>query len=169
MISIRDENPEDYAAVERVNELAFGRAGEAVLVSKLRAVEPCISLVAIENEKIVGHILFSPVSVESEGEKFEAIGLAPMAVLPEHQNQGIGTELVKYGLEACKGLGFNIIFVLGHPEYYPRFGFAPAKTKGIECEYPVPDEAFMVLELQADALHRRIGTVKYRPEFDVLK
>lgn len=165
MTIIRSESPEDYAAVYRVNVLAFGQENEAALVDRLRAVHPHISLVAVEENQVVGHIFFSPVSVESEDANFMALGLAPMAVLPGYQNQGIGSELVRRGLKECDRQGHDIVFVLGHPNYYPRFGFSPAKAKGMGCEYPVPDEVFMVVELKPGALNGRTGLVKYRPEF----
>jgi len=165
MIIIRSEIPEDCAAVYHVNRLAFEREGEAALVDKLRAVHPHISLVAVRDSQVVGHIFFSPVSVESEDANFMALGLAPMAVLPEYQNQGIGSQLVRQGLKECESQGHDIVFVVGHPNYYPRFGFSTAKAKGIGCEYPVPDEVFMVAELKPKALGGRTGVVRYRPEF----
>ena len=165
MTLVRDERPEDYAAVYRVNALAFGQEGEAALVERLRGACAHISLVAVEDEQVVGHIFFSPVAVESEGAAFEAVGLAPMAVLPEFQNRGVGSRLVRRGLEECARRGHGVVFVLGHPEFYPRFGFTPAKAKGITCEYPVPDDVFMVLELKPGALGGRTGLVRYRPEF----
>jgi len=165
MIEIRCETPDDYADIRRVNTLAFERDNEATLVDRLRAVQPHISLVAVEDGQVIGHIFFSPMSVESGDGAFTALGLAPMAVLPEYQNQGTGSQLVKRGLEECRVLNYNVVFVLGHPHYYPRFGFSPAKAKGDSCEYPVPDEVFMVVELQFDALCGRTGVVKYRPEF----
>lgn len=165
MINIRNEKAEDYADVYQINELAFENKGEANLVKRLRNVEPYISLVAVKDGKIIGHIFFSEVTLEPENKNLKAIGLAPMAVLPTFQNQGIGSKLVKQGLEACKNKGFEAVVVLGHPEYYPRFGFTMAKEKGFDCEYPVPDEVFMILELKPDALNGKTGTVKYRPEF----
>lgn len=163
---IRAETSEDFSAVRQVNERAFGRPGEADLVDALRkSGEPCISLVAETDGRIVGHIFFSPVLIESEVSTSTAVGLAPMAVLPEFQNQGIGSELVRRGLEDCLRLGHEVVVVLGHPEYYPRFGFVAASQKGLSCEYPVPDEVFMVAELRAGALAGRKGLVKYRPEF----
>ena len=165
MITVRREMPEDYAAVYRVNTLAFERENEAVLVERLRAVRPHLSLVAINDEQIIGHIFFSPVSVESVEVKIMALGLAPMAVLPEYQNQGVGSQLVKQGLQACRDEGHKVVFVLGHPRYYPRFGFSTAQSKGITCEYKVPDEAFMVVELEPEALKGYTGVVKYGPEF----
>jgi putative acetyltransferase len=121
--------------------------------------------VAVQSDEIVGHIAFSPVKVESEHSKFDAIALAPMAVLPACQRKGIGSQLVRAGLEECRHLGNEIVVVLGHPNYYPRFGFAPAKPEGIYCEFQVPDEAWMILELKEGALAGRRGTVRFQPEF----
>lgn len=164
--NIRAERPEDYDAVHQVNEQAFGQPNEANLVDALRnSHQPQISLVAEVEGRIVGHIFFSTVRIESETSKTAALGLAPMAVLPEFQNQGVGSALVRRGLEECRSLGQEIVVVLGHPEYYPRFGFVPARGKGLSCEYPVPDEVFMALELREGALSGRKGLVKYGPEF----
>lgn len=165
MITIRNEKSGDFQDVYQVNELAFERKDEADLVERLRAAEPHISLVAIKDGRIIGHIFFSEVTFEPENENLKAIGLAPMAVLPEFQDQGIGSQLVKQGLEECRNHGFELVVVLGHPEYYPRFGFTTAKEKGIDSEYDVPDEAFMILELKPKALNGKTGTIKYRPEF----
>ncbi len=166
MLVIRKETPADYTAVRTINERAFERAGEADLVDRLREkAQPYVSLVAESDEQVVGHIFFSPVIVESEAASFTALGLAPMAVLPEFQSQSIGSELVRQGLEACGRLGHDVVVVLGHPNYYPRFGFVPAATKGLTSEYPVPDEVFMVVELSPNALAGREGLVKYHPEF----
>jgi putative acetyltransferase len=166
MIVVRTERTEDRESVRRVNELAFEQPNEADLVDALRAnARPYISLVAVVDERVVGHIFFSPVSVESENGVFTAMGLAPMAVLPEYQNQGIGSQLVREGLKECHRLGHDIVVVLGHANYYPRFGFTPASLKGLRSEYDVPDEVFMVTELVAGALEGRRGLVKYHPEF----
>ena len=166
MMTIRPEKEEDREAIRRVNKLAFSRSNEADLVDALRIrAYPYLSLVAVLDDRLVGHIFFSPVWVESEGAAFMAMGLAPMAVLPEYQKQGIGSELVRQGLSECWRLGHNIVVVLGHPKYYPRFGFAPAKLKGLRCEYDAADEVFMVVELDAGALGGRHGLVKYHPEF----
>lgn len=174
MITIRAETSEDIDAVRLVNESAFGRAEEARLVDALRvAAHPHISLVAEVDGRVVGHIFFSPVTLETEdeGSAIETgdeggamFGLAPMAVLPEYQNQGVGSRLVREGLNECRRSGGGAVVVLGHPAYYPRFGFVPASAKGLRCEYPVPDEAFMVAELTRGALSGR-GLVKYHPEF----
>lgn len=166
MLSIRTETEADRAAVLEVNERAFGRVNEANLVEALRKnAQPQVSLVAELDGRIVGHIFFSPVRIEDEASDFTALGLAPMAVLPELQNQSIGSQLVRGGLNQCRKMGCDVVVVLGHPEYYPRFGFVPAKAKGLRCEYDVPDEVFMVAELREGALAGRRGVVKYRPEF----
>lgn len=168
-MTIRAERTEDIPAVRRVNELTFGRQNEAALVDALRAgANPQVSLVAVEDGEVVGHIFFSPVSIESEDADSSAMGLAPMAVVPEYQRQGVGSRLVREGLRACLRVGCDVVVVLGHPEYYPRFGFVPASRKGLRCEYEVPDEAFMVTELKPGALGGRRGLVKYRPEFSRL-
>jgi putative acetyltransferase len=168
MTIVRAESPEDLKSVRRVNELAFGQPNEADLVDALRAnlkVTEYVSLVAVLDDQVVGHIFFSPVTIESDSGVFTAIGLAPMAVLPEHQNSGIGSKLVRDGLKECRRLGQDIVVVLGHPNYYPRFDFIPAIQKGLRSEYDVPDDVFMVLEQSEDALAGRRGLVKYRPEF----
>lgn len=166
MITIRAETADDYHSVRRVNESAFGRPDEADLVDALRgSARPYISLVAVEGGQVVGHIFFSPVSIESAGAVFGAMGLGPMAVLPEHQGRGVGSRLVRSGLEECLSGGHDVVVVLGHPEYYPRFGFVPASRRNLRCEYEVPDEAFMVAELRGGALAGRGGLVKYHAEF----
>ena len=163
---VRAETPEDYESVRRINELAFGRGNEADLVDALREkARPYISLVCETAGEIAGHIFFSPVSIESEAEEFTAMGLAPMAVLPEHQGRGIGTLLVREGLNECQRIGHHIVVVLGHPGYYPRFGFTAASSKGLRSEYDVPDDVFMVAELSSGALAGRTGLVRYHPEF----
>ena len=167
MLTIRRETPKDIDSIRYVNEQAFGQKEEAEIIDKLRKRDVVtLSLVAVQADQIVGHILFSPVSVESEYSSFEAITLAPMAVLPEYQRKGIGSQLVRIGLEECRRLGHEIVMVLGHPDYYPRFGFVPASTYGIKCKYDVPDEVFMALELRQGALSGRSGVVKYQPEFN---
>jgi putative acetyltransferase len=167
MLTIRAESSEDHPAVRRINELAFGSPNEADLVEALRlSAHPQISLVAVLDGEPVGHIFFSPVTVESGGSSFLALGLAPMAVLPGHQNRGIGSALVREGLRECKRIGHNVVVVLGHAEYYPRFGFKVASGKGLSCEYDVPDEVFMVAELEEGALAGRSGVVKYMREFN---
>lgn len=174
MISVREESEADVPAVRQLNELAFGRTQEASLVDALRtSAHTLVSLVAVENGEVVGHILFSPVSIEpdepiltaAEAAAGAAMGLAPMAVLPQHQNRGIGSQLVRAGLEACLSLGCAVVVVLGHPEYYPRFGFVPASRLGLRSEYDVPDEVFMATQLVPGALDGLRGLVKYHPAF----
>jgi len=170
MIEFRAEKQEDLEAIRQVNIAAFGREGEANLVDKLRLVPSTHSFVALKLNQVVGNICFSPVSVEGNYsqsllEDLLIIGLAPLAVLPQYQRQGIGSLLVKEGLKQCSQFGYSAIVVLGNPNYYSRFGFITAKEKGLECEYPVPDEAFMVLEMNKNALLGCRGMIKYRPEF----
>jgi len=166
LLIIRPETPEDKASIRHVNKEAFGQEEEAGIIEKLRNRGVLtISLVAVQDDRTVGHIAFSPVKVESERSSFEAIALAPMAVLPAYQRKGIGSQLVRSGIKECQHLGHEIIVVLGHPNYYPRFGFVPAKPKGIKCEFEVPDEAWMILELREGALAGRQGTVSFQPEF----
>ncbi|MEG4120500.1 N-acetyltransferase [Microcoleus sp. N9_B4] len=165
---IRTEKPEDVEAVRNINILAFGRENEANLVDKLRGIASTFSFVALQSDRIVGHIFFSPVVVEGKcSRNLSILGLAPVAVLPNYQRQGIGTLLIREGLKECGRSGFQAVFVLGHPDFYPRFGFIPASRKSLGCEYDVPDEAFMVLELESGALQDSSGTVKYRSEFSL--
>ncbi len=166
MVTIRMESSADYSVVHRIIELAFDRPNEANLVDALRQnAIPYISLVAELSSQIVGHIFFSPVSIEDENSSFMAMGLAPLAVLPDHQNQGVGSALVTAGLDECRRLGHDVVVVLGHSKYYPCFGFISGQTKGIRCEYNVPDDVFMVAELTSGALRGRKGLVKYHSAF----
>ncbi|MEG4854691.1 N-acetyltransferase [Microcoleus sp. B5-D4] len=165
---IRTEKPEDVEAVRNINIAAFGRENEANLVDRLRGIASTFSFVAVESDRIVGHIFFSPVAVAGKCSRHLSIlGLAPVAVLPNYQRQGIGTLLIREGLKECGRSGFQAVVVLGHPDFYPRFGFIPASRKSLKCEYDVPDEAFMVLELESGALQDCSGTVKYRSEFSL--
>jgi len=165
-VTVRLEESRDFNAVRQVNEQAFGRKEEAELVDKLRAAgKSALSLVASRGDRIIGHIMFSPSTVESEDGDFETLMLAPVAVLPECQRQGIGSKLVRTGLEECRRLKWDLVLVLGHAEYYPRFGFTTARAHGIACEFEVPDEAWMVIELSEGALIGRTGTARFQPEF----
>jgi len=166
LLIIGPETPEDVESIRHVNEQAFGQEEEAKIIEKLREHGALtISLVAVQDGEVIGHIAFSPVVIESGLSSFVAIVLAPMAVLPPYQRKGIGSQLVRVGLEECRRLGHEIVLVLGHPDYYPRFGFVPAGPKGIDCEFAVPEEAWMLLELRQGALTGRQGTVRFRPEF----
>jgi putative acetyltransferase len=163
---VRRERPDDVAAIRRVHEEAFGRPAEADLVDALRARgKATLSLVAVRGERVVGHVLFSAVTIEAGDEVTAALGLGPMAVLPAHQRAGVGSLLVRAGLEACRRAGHGCVVVLGHPEYYPRFGFVPAGRHGLAWEHPAPDEVFMVLEFRPGALTGAGGIVRYEPEF----
>ena len=164
---IRQEIPEDTSDIHVLNEQAFGTPEEANIIDRLRDVcEGLLSLVAIEKEKIVGHILFSPVTIEGKHGVVNGMGLAPMSVLPSMQRQGIGTQLVKRGIKYLKRTKCPFIIVLGHPEYYPRFGFEIASKYGIKshCE-SVPDEAFMILWLDKSMMNHVSGIGKYKDEF----
>ncbi len=165
---IRAERESDKAAIYKVNELAFGTTAEADLVDALREqAEPIISLVAEDGGEVVGHIMFSPVSLSTDSE-LKVAGLAPMAVAPAHQRQGVGSALVRAGIERCREMGFRAVVVLGHREYYPRFGFLPASRFGLQCEYDVPDDVFMAMELHPKALDMKSGVVKYHAVFSNL-
>ncbi len=172
-LSIRPETESDYEAITEVNELAFGQPAEGKLVENLRKNPRFItrlSLVAEINEKVVGHILFFPVKIESVlGDQKAIISLAPMAVLPEFQKKGIGGELIKQGLESCYELGYDSVIVLGHPEYYPKFGFRQAHIWNIKDPFNAPAEAYMAIELKKGALDNISGVVEYPDEFFALQ
>ena len=164
-VRIRKEEEADRAAVRAVNEAAFGTPAEADLVDALRAKRvPRVSLVADSDGEIVGHVLFSPVVLTERADR-RVMGLGPMAVVPERQRQGIGGALVRAGLQQCKALGYCAVVVVGHPEYYPRFGFVPAAEHGLKCEYDVPVDVFMVAELEPHALRGVSGLVRYDQAF----
>jgi putative acetyltransferase len=172
-MNIRAEQPEDLAAIWNVNVAAFDRADEANLVDRLRGGVATFSFVAVKFDRIVGHIFFSPVEIIASSGTTSTdpmvLGLAPIAVLPTEQRQGIGSALIRHSLAECARYGCKAVVVLGNPGYYHRFGFAPASSQGLSCEYPVPEEAFMVLELELGALANRGGMVRYRSEFDDLE
>jgi len=168
---IRAETPKDYKIIYEVNEKAFENNSESKLIDKIRTSEnyiPELSLVALKEKEIVGHILFSKLKIVNEKGGVEVLSLAPMCVLPEYQNQGIGSELVEKGLRISKDLDYNIIIIVGHPNYYPRFGFTPAREKGLEVslKMEIPDEAFMVCELEKDTLKDVTGIVEYPAYFE---
>ena len=166
MTILRDEGKSDAQAIKVVLEGAFKGTGEVRAVDLLRqAGQVVISLVAEEDGLIVGHILFSPVTIEPEYPGVRMLGLAPLAVTPSHQGRGIGSRLVQEGLLRCKDAGYDAVVVLGHPTYYSRFGFTRARDSGLDNEYGA-DNAFMVVELKDRALSDVAGVVKYRPEFD---
>lgn len=172
-IKIRQEKEKDYKLSESVVARAFKHAEqtdhkEHLLVAKLRKSDifiPELSLVAELDGEIVGHIMFTKLFIENEGNKYESLGLAPVSVLPEHQNKGIGSKLINEGLKIAKEIGFKSVIVLGHDKYYPRFGFKPASTWAIKSPFDVPNEVFMALELEVRGLKGVSGTVVYGKEF----
>lgn len=165
---IRNEKINDKDAVYAVNVSAFETSEEANLVDELREnANSILSLVAIIDEEVVGHIMFSPV-ILTDYPEIKIMGLAPMAVLPKYQRKEIGSALVQQGLKQCQQLGFTAVVVLGHPKYYPRFGFVPSVKFGFVSEYEIPDEVFMALELQPGALSGKTGVIKYNSAFGSL-
>jgi putative acetyltransferase len=168
-VIIRSENAEDaeeLSVIHSINEAAFGCQDEADLVDRLRTDGVVLaSLVAAISERIVGHILFSRMSIEITGQSVPAAALAPMAVLPEYQRRGIGGRLIRYSLNLLREQGERIVIVVGHPDYYPRFGFSSEKTRPLESPFPQP--AFMAMELSPGALDGIHGRVKYAAAFGI--
>lgn len=162
---IRPEAKTEYTVVRAINNSAFETSAESRLVDALRErVSPVISLVAVLDKSVVGHIMFSPVTM-AESSAIKLMGLAPMAVAPIHQRRGFGSALVERGIEACRELGTDAVVVLGHPDFYSRFGFKPASRFGISCEYDVPDDVFMAQEIVPNALEFVSGTARYHSLF----
>jgi putative acetyltransferase len=165
-VLIRAEHAGDEVAIADLNDAAFGGTDESRLVELLRrSGHPTVSLVATARDQVVGHILFTPVAVDTSGPPIAALGLGPMAVSSDWQRRGIGSSLVKAGIEECARRGCEIVVVLGHPHFYPRFGFRPAHLLGLRSEFAVPDEVFMAMELVGGAMMGRSGLVRYLPEF----
>ncbi len=166
-MGIRKEQPEDIEKISKINSEAFETKTEANLVNTLRSSGiQYISLVYEENDEIIGHIFFTPVELEGDNSDIRIMGLGPMAVTPKYQNKDIGSTLAKAGIELCKSEGIDAIVVLGHPNYYPKFGFEPSVKYGIKSEYEIPDEVFMVLELKNNALIDKQGAIKYNEAFN---
>lgn len=171
MVNIRKESINDIEIIGEINNLAFKGEGEAKLIAGIRESEnfiPELSLLAEKDGEIIGHILFSIVYIETLEGEIPTLALAPMAVIPEFQNQGIGSLLVREGLKKCQELGYKHVTVLGHPNFYPKFGFVPSVSKEIHAPFKVPEEVFMVIELEKDSLTKIHGKVKYPPAFDVV-
>lgn len=161
---VRNEQPQDQEHVRTVNEVTFGRSDEADLVERLRLEEAVLlSLVAELDREIIGHILFSRMTVETAQGPIATVSLAPMAVLPGYQRRGVGTRLVRRGLDELRDRSERIVLVLGHEHYYPRFGFSAEKA--LQLTSPFPPEAFMALELSEGALSGICGAVRYPAAF----
>lgn len=172
-VIIRQEQQADCPEVFQVNHIAFGQENEAKLVDALRnnptAFVPELSMVATKDNKIVGHILLTRIKIkDKEGKMHESLGLAPMAVVPEHQISGIGGQLIRKGFEVAKSLGFKSVIVLGHEHYYPKFGFESAEKWHIIPPFEVPPNVFMAIELEKDGLKNISGTVIYPKEFETV-
>jgi putative acetyltransferase len=168
MIDIREEKQNDCDAVQTLNDQAFGQPQEGRIVAKLRKACPeSLSLVAISGGEIVGHIFFSPATIDHGDRIIIGMGLAPMAVLPEFQRQGIGSLLVEEGIRRIKERDCPFIIVLGHEHFYPRFGFEQAVKYNLQAQWEgVPEEAFMVMILNETTMEGIAGVARYRSEFD---
>ena len=161
-LTLREERPGDIAAIRDLNRLAFGQDQEGDIVDALRSNGAVLlSLVATLEDRVVGHILYSPIIVN----EVTGAALAPMAVHPEYQRRGIGSRLVETGNRKIQEAGYPFILVVGHADYYPRFGFKPASTRGITCEWDVPDDVFLLLVLDEARMQGISGLARYRPEF----
>ncbi len=167
MIAIRNERRGDEAQIYEVNRQAFGRKEEAEIVNVLRDSCPeSVSLVAELDKRIVGHVLFTPAIIQDGEMRVVGASLGPLAILPEHQKTGIGSALVRAGLEAMRRAGEPFVVLVGHPTYYPRFGFERASNYGLVCEYSeAPDDAFMIMVLDRQNMQGVKGTVRFPPEF----
>ena len=164
-MEIREETAADLEAIREVNRRAFAQEQEGNIVDALRSNGAALlSMVAIADGEVVGHIMYSPATVgETRG-----AALGPMAVLPEFQRQGIGRGLVEAGNQKLKDMGYPFIIVVGHAEYYPRFGFTSGSKHSIRCEWDLPDEVFMLAVLDPVKMQGVSGLAKYRPEFSTV-
>lgn len=172
-IIVRQEIKADFSEVYKVNKMAFGRDEEARLVDALRKNSkiflPELSMVAIYDNEVVGHILFTRIYIKSDdGNLNESLALAPMAIKPEWQKQGIGGQLIRKGFEIAKSLGFKSVIVLGHERYYPKFGFKSARRWNIRAPFLVAPNLFMAIELVRNGLKNVSGTVIYPMEFEMV-
>ena len=171
MITLRKETANDIPEIVMVNDRAFERKAEGKLVDTLRESDlyiPELSIVAEVDGQVIGHILLYPVNIHNEEKVHQSLTLAPMSVLPEYQKKSIGKLLVVYALQVAKDLGHGSVIVLGHPSYYPKFGFDNASKWNIKSPFPAPDGAFMAIELQPGSLDGVSGTVTFPPAFDAL-
>jgi putative acetyltransferase len=167
VMQVRRETLADRAGIHLVHQQAFRRDAEALLVHELReAGALVVSLVAEEDQAIIGHIAFSPVVIYGSERHIRAVGLGPIGVIPAHQRRGIGSQLVEVGLRSCRAMGWELAFVLGDPNYYHRFGFDCSAVHGFEYEHEVPEPVFMVRELLYGRLDEAGGLVRYHQAFD---
>ena len=168
MITIREENENDLIIIKKINDKAFGQPQEGIVIDKIRESDsPVLSLVAEIDNTIVGHIFYSASEIECNNEIIAGMGLAPMAVLPEYQKQGIGKRLINESINILKKKAVPFIIVLGHENYYPKFGFEVASKYGIKCQWDgVPDEAFMIMILDKGKMSNIHGIAKYRDEWN---
>jgi len=167
---IRKEAGEDPDFIRSIHRAAFHTPGESALVDMLRTqATPFISLVAERGGQLVGHVAVTPATLEGDDSVRDWMGLAPLAVLPAFQKQGIGGLLMKAAIAACADIGCEMLVLLGSPNYYPRFGFTPAAGFGLSSIYDAPPEAFMALALKDGAHEGKSGIVHYHPAFDCLE
>jgi putative acetyltransferase len=166
-VTIGYERPQDAEGIRETHLQAFSSPLEARLVDALRDADGRLSLVATVDDRVIGHVLLTPVILEPPV-RVSLAGLGPMAVRPEYQRKGVGSRLIHAGLEECRRAGYSAIVVVGHPDYYPRFGFVPGKTVGLTCEFYVPPDAFMAVELLSGALDGMTGLARYHPAFSRL-
>lgn len=168
-ITIRPEKEKDYTGIIRVNDMAFKRKAEGKLIDELRKLENFdsrLSFVAEVDGEIIGHLLFTPVAIENNGQNYKTLTLAPMSILPEFQKRSVGRLLIIYGLQIAKETGYESVVVLGHPSYYPKLGFKPASRWNIKSPFPAPDNAFMAIELFPGSLDNVSGKVIFPSAFD---
>jgi putative acetyltransferase len=165
LIETRREQASDIPAIRDLNKRAFAQDQEANIIDALRANGAArLSLVATLEDRVIGHIMYSPLEVGP----MTGAGLGPMAVLPEHQHQGVGSKLIESGNQQLREAGCPFIVVVGHADYYPRFGFRPARPLGITCEWDVPDDVFLLLMLDPGKMQGVSGMAKYRREFSTV-
>jgi putative acetyltransferase len=170
-IEIRPETPADIDEIYELNRVVFGQDNEAKLVDFVRGGNnyiPELSLVAISDDKIIGYILLSSVTITNGENRHPSLGLAPMMVHPEYQRRGVGAKLITHGLQKAFDLGFTSVLVLGHEYYFPKFGFLPATRWNIRPPFEVPAEVFMALELVPGALKNVSGIVEFPVELSVI-